>query len=58
MWAEKVPGEINSENVPNLAKEINLQIPETDQTENKIKPKKSMIRHRGKRLRTKKQKMS
>ena len=50
--------EINAENVPNLAKEINLQIPETDQTENKIKTKKSMIRHRGERLRTKKKKIS
>lgn len=53
-WAEKVPEEIKAENFPNLAKDIKLQIPENDQTENKVKPKKSMIRHRGELLRTKK----
>ena len=42
---KKVLKAIMADNLPNLAKDINLQIQETEQNPNRINPKKSPLRH-------------
>lgn len=42
---EEVPKEITAGKLPNLAKGVNLQIQQTEQTPNEIISKKSMSRH-------------